>query len=79
MREGWEHTMGTQLRLYHGSNVSIERPEVTLNTGFADLGHGFYLTDDRAAAERRAVSRAQGFELCGGGGGALERLRTRRS
>ena len=47
------------MRLYHGSSVSIEKPDVSLNTGFSDLGTGFYLTDDLAAAQRRAASRAR--------------------
>lgn len=58
------HSDGTSdrsacLRLYHGSDVAIEHPDVTLNTGFADLGQGFYLTDDHDAARRRALSRAR--------------------
>lgn len=40
--------------LYHGSNVAIDRPLVRLNAGFADLGQGFYCTDDPAVAESRA-------------------------
>ncbi|MEE0027233.1 MAG: DUF3990 domain-containing protein, partial [Atopobiaceae bacterium] len=51
--------MGSRIRLYHGSDVVIEHPDVTRNTGFADLGQGFYLTDDHDAARRRAVSRAR--------------------
>lgn len=49
----------TTVRLYHGSNVTIEQPDVSFNTGFADLGKGFYLTDDHGAAQRRAASRAR--------------------
>ena len=47
------------MRLYHGSDVAIMHPEITLNSGFADLGRGFYLTDDEDAARRRARSRAR--------------------
>lgn len=50
---------GAQLWLYHGSNAAIEHPDVSLNTGFSDLGRGFYLTDDREAARRRALTRAR--------------------
>lgn len=46
-------------RLYHGSDIAVERPDVMRNTGFADLGRGFYLTDDHAAAVGRAQSRAR--------------------
>lgn len=47
------------MRLYHGSNMAIEKPDVSRNTGFADLGRGFYLTDDHEVARRRAASRAR--------------------
>jgi len=47
------------MRLYHGSDIAIDAPEVGRNTGFADLGNGFYLTDDAEAARRRALSRAR--------------------
>ena len=47
------------LLLYHGSDVATEHPDVTLNTGFSDLGQGFYLTDDHDAAYRRAATRAR--------------------
>lgn len=49
----------TTLLLYHGSDVLIEQPDVSLNTGYSDLGRGFYLTDDHDAARRRALSRAR--------------------
>ena len=48
-------------RLYHGSLEAVERPLVGLNTGFADLGRGFYVTDDYAVAQSRARSRARAF------------------
>lgn len=47
------------VRLYHGSDVAVKRPDVSRNTGFADLGRGFYLTDDHDAAIGRAQSRAR--------------------
>ena len=47
------------MRLYHGSDVAIPHPEVSRNSGFADLGRGFYLTDDADAARRRAHTRAR--------------------
>lgn len=49
----------TTIRLYHGSNTIIERPETALNSGFADLGKGFYLTPDLEAARGRATTRAR--------------------
>ncbi|MBR3226131.1 MAG: DUF3990 domain-containing protein [Atopobiaceae bacterium] len=47
------------IRLYHGSDRTIRKPDLTHNTGFADLGKGFYLTDDLEAAQKRAASRAR--------------------
>ena len=37
----------------------MQHPDVTFNTGFSDLGRGFYLTDDFDAACGRARSRAR--------------------
>ncbi|MGI6220479.1 MAG: DUF3990 domain-containing protein [Coriobacteriales bacterium] len=45
--------------LYHGSDVAIEAPDVSRNTGNADFGRGFYLTVDRDAAVWRARTRAR--------------------
>ena len=47
------------MRLYHGSNIAIDHPDISFNKGFADLGQGFYLTDDHDAAVSRACSRAR--------------------
>lgn len=47
------------VRLYHGSDVAIERPDISFNTGFADLGKGFYLTDDHEIAKSRAYLRSR--------------------
>lgn len=47
------------VRLYHGSNAAIEKPLVSFNTGFADLGKGFYLTDSLDAAKGWALTRAR--------------------
>ncbi|MBQ9003641.1 MAG: DUF3990 domain-containing protein, partial [Eggerthellaceae bacterium] len=47
------------MKLYHGSSTAIDKPDVTFNTGFSDLGQGFYLTDDPDVARARAQSRAR--------------------
>ena len=54
------------MKLYHGSDVVVERPDVLRNTGFADLGRGFYLTDDHEAAVGRARSRARAMGAAAG-------------
>ena len=59
MTRAYDGFQATPIRLYHGSDVAIEHPDVARNTGFADLGTGFYLTDDHEAARRRAKSRAR--------------------
>ncbi|ACV22745.1 Uncharacterised protein [Slackia heliotrinireducens] len=45
--------------LYHGSSQAIEHPIAAMNSGYSDLGRGFYLTDDADAAAGRAASRAR--------------------
>lgn len=47
------------MKLYHGSDITIDKPEIAFNKGFSDLGQGFYLTDDYNAACGRALSRAR--------------------
>lgn len=47
------------MRLYHGSDVMVDKPVIALNTGFSDLGRGFYVTDDMEVARRRAQTRAR--------------------
>ena len=47
------------MRLYHGSDIEVRKPIIAYNTGFADLGQGFYLTDNRDVACQRARSRAR--------------------
>lgn len=51
--------MAAMTRLYHGSDAAVARPEASRNTGFADLGRGFYLTESREVAANRARSRAR--------------------
>ncbi len=47
------------MKLYHGSDVKVDKPVITLNMGFSDLGRGFYVTDDIEVARRRAQTRAR--------------------
>lgn len=50
---------GGTVRLYHGSDVPIKHPDTAHNTGFADLGPGFYLTDAPSRSIRRLTSEAK--------------------
>ena len=47
------------MKLYHGSNMVVEKPEVNAGRRALDFGVGFYLTSNREQAERwaRAVAR----------------------
>ena len=38
--------------LYHGSNVTIEKPQMVIQTRGLDFGPGFYLTTDEKQAKR---------------------------
>jgi len=40
------------MRLYHGSNVKVEKPQLIEQTRGLDFGSGFYLTTSKAQAER---------------------------
>ena len=39
---------------YHASQVIIEKPDIRYGRANADFGQGFYLTEERAFAERWA-------------------------
>ena len=38
------------IRLYHGSNIKIEVPDLAHSKPFKDFGRGFYLSADRQQA-----------------------------
>jgi len=40
------------MRLYHGSNVAVEKPRLIVQTRGLDFGPGFYLTTKDSQAER---------------------------
>lgn len=40
--------------LYHGSNVSVKRPEIIISNRTLDFGAGFYTTSDEKQAKRWA-------------------------
>ena len=41
--------------LYHGSNVEVREPKLSLSRNNLDFGSGFYLTSDREQAEKWAI------------------------
>ena len=46
------------MKLYHGSDVDIDTVDISLCTPLKDFGQGFYLTEDKAHAQRMAERRA---------------------
>jgi hypothetical protein len=50
------------MRIYHGSNQTIKKPDLNLGRKFLDFGSGFYLSEDKRQAENRAKSAALLFE-----------------
>lgn len=45
------------MELYHGSNVSVERPKVLSNGHYKDFGYGFYCTNFEHQARKWAMTR----------------------
>ena len=50
------------MKLYHGSNQIIRKPDLLKGRKFLDFGSGFYLSDERSQAENRAKSAVLFFE-----------------
>lgn len=42
------------MKLYHGSNIAVQNPKIIKSDRRLDFGTGFYLTSDKAQAERWA-------------------------
>ena len=49
------------LKLYHGSNVRIERIDLSVGHINKDFGKGFYLTDIKTQADEMAKRKARLF------------------
>lgn len=47
------------MMLYHGSNMTVEKPEIRKNLRALDFGAGFYLTTSKLQAEKWAKSVAK--------------------
>lgn len=47
------------LKLYHGSNIVIEKPDLQLCKPYKDFGKGFYLSADKKQAEMMAEQRVR--------------------
>lgn len=54
------------IRLYHGTNMLFDAPDLTLCQPYKDFGRGFYLTPDLAVA-RRMAERSVARSLLQGG------------
>lgn len=49
------------MKLYHGTNQDIVSINISHGLQFKDFGKGFYLTKDKATAERMAKKKARLF------------------
>ncbi len=49
------------IRLYHGSNVKIEVPDLVHSKPFKDFGRGFYLSPDKQQAWEMAFQKVNFF------------------
>lgn len=49
------------MKLYHGSDMLVERPEIAKGKPFKDFGRGFYLSADVKQASEMAAQRAALF------------------
>lgn len=47
------------MKLYHGSNLAVEKPEILISDRKLDFGTGFYLTSSLEQAERWAENTTQ--------------------
>ena len=45
------------IRLYHGSNIKIDVPDLTHSKPFKDFGRGFYLSADKQQAMEMAIQK----------------------
>lgn len=43
--------------LYHGSNMRVNKPDLTRSKPFKDFGQGFYLSADKEQAQEQAFSK----------------------
>jgi hypothetical protein len=50
------------MKLFHGSNQIIKKPDLSKGRKFLDFGSGFYLSDEKNQAENRAKSAVAFFE-----------------
>lgn len=46
------------MKLYHGTTLEIQRPDVSLSRDDLDFGKGFYATSVQSQAERWALRKA---------------------
>jgi len=49
------------MRLYHGSDMQVQKPEIAKGKPYKDFGQGFYLSADLKQAQEMASQRASQF------------------
>ena len=47
------------MKLYHGSNMRVEKPDLQRSKPFKDFGQGFYLSDNYKQAEDLAIVKVE--------------------
>ena len=47
------------IRLYHGSNVEVVKPDLHKSKPYKDFGQGFYLSDDKQQAWDLAYNKVE--------------------
>ena len=50
------------IKLYHGSNARVEKPDLHKSKPYKDFGQGFYLSDDKQQAWDIAYSKVAQFK-----------------
>lgn len=51
------------MKLYHGSNMRVEKPDLQRSKPFKDFGQGFYLSDNYKQAEDLAIVKVEQIKM----------------
>ena len=52
-----EDTMENNIKLFHGSGIIVEKPQVLISGFYKDFGYGFYCTNIEKQAKRWALTK----------------------
>lgn len=51
------------MKLYHGSNVRVSKPDIRCSKPFKDFGQGFYLSAEEQQAREQALSKVEQMKM----------------